>query len=48
MKLFREDLLAVHSEVAALCSIAVERHKPVTPVRMLDQMVWSALVEREP
>ena len=48
MKLFREDLLAVFPEVTALCSIASERQKPVTPVRMLDHMGWSALVERQP
>ncbi len=48
MKLFREDLLAVITEVSALCSIASERQKPVSPLRMLDHMVWSALVEKQP
>jgi len=48
MKLFREDLCAVLREVTALCEIAAERGRPVTPVRMLDHMVWSALVERQP
>ena len=48
MKLFREDLLTVLPEVTALCNIAAERQKPVTPVRMLDHMVWSALMERQP
>lgn len=48
MKLFREDLLAVLPEMTALCKIAAEQQKPVTPVRMLDHMVWSALVERQP
>jgi hypothetical protein len=47
MGLFREDLLAVLPEVSALCSIAAERQKPVTPVRMLDHMVWSVLMEKQ-
>lgn len=45
MKLFREDLMAVLPEVAALCEVAATQGKPVTPVRMLDHMVWSQLVE---
>ena len=48
MKLFREDLLAVLPEVTALCDFAAEQRKPVTPVRMLDHLVWSQLAEKRP
>jgi hypothetical protein len=46
MKLFREDLLAVLPEVSALCEVAAGQRKPITPVRMLDHLVWSQLAER--
>jgi hypothetical protein len=48
MKLFQQDLLAVLPEVTALCDLAAKQRKPVTPVRMLDHLVWSVLVERQP
>ena len=48
IRLFREDLLAVLPEVTALCDIAAGQQKSVTPVRMLDHLVWSLLVERQP
>jgi hypothetical protein len=45
MKLFREDLLASLPEVTDLCRIAEQQGKPVTPVRILDHLVWSQLTE---
>jgi hypothetical protein len=48
MMLFQQDLLAVLPEVVALCDLAAGQGKPVTPVRMLDHLVWSQLAKRQP
>jgi len=45
IKLLREDLLAELPAVTALCEVAARQQKPVTPVRMLDHLVWSQLAE---
>jgi len=43
MKLFRDDLIAALPELWRLCAEVEQAGCPVTPVRMLDHLVWSQI-----
>jgi len=45
MRCFREQLLGCLSQITALCEMAALEHRPITPVRALEILIWTA---REP
>jgi hypothetical protein len=47
LKLFRGDLLAALPELRALCEEVERQGRPVSPVRMLDHLIWSQVSEQE-
>jgi hypothetical protein len=41
LSLFREDLIACYEPLSALSSMAAEAGRPVTPLRILELLIWS-------
>lgn len=48
MEVFRDDLLAVRERIGALASDLAERGFPLTPVRVLEALVWIECSRTEP
>ena len=44
--MFREDLVACHEPLSALSSMASDEGRPVTPLRILELLIWSEVEPR--